>query len=222
MARNRLYDEDVVVIGLGRFGASAAMELHRLGHKVLAVEKDPAIAEQFVGKVGKVVVGDASHPSAIESTRAGSFRIAVVGIGTSIEASILAASNLVDAGVPSVWAKAVSPEHKRILERIGVHHVIRPEADSGRRVAHLVNGKLLDYIEFDDGYAIVKMAPPRETVGFTLAQSQIRSKYGVTVVGVKAAGEDFTHAVPETKVTAHHTLIVSGPTELIERLASRP
>jgi len=222
MARNRLYDEDVVVIGLGRFGASAAMELHRLGHKVLAVEKDPAIAEQFVGKVGKVVVGDASHPSAIESTGAGSFRIAVVGIGTSIEASILAASNLVDAGVPSVWAKAVSPEHKRILERIGVHHVIRPEADSGRRVAHLVNGKLLDYIEFDDGYAIVKMAPPRETVGFTLAQSQIRSKYGVTVVGVKAPGEDFTHAVPETKVTAHHTLIVSGPTELLERLASRP
>ncbi|MGZ4600362.1 MAG: potassium channel family protein [Oryzihumus sp.] len=222
MARNRLYDEDVVVIGLGRFGASAAMELHRLGHKVLAVEKDPAIAEQFVGKVGKVVVGDASHPSAIESTRAGSFRIAVVGIGTSIEASILAASNLVDAGVPSVWAKAVSPEHKRILQRIGVHHVIRPEADSGRRVAHLVNGKLLDYIEFDDGYAIVKMAPPRETVGFTLAQSQIRSKYGVTVVGVKAPGEDFTHAVPETKVTAHHTLIVSGPTELLERLASRP
>ena len=222
MARNRLYDEDVVVIGLGRFGASAAMELHRLGHKVLAVEKDPAIAEQFVGKVGKVEVGDASHPSAIESTRAGSFRIAVVGIGTSIEASILAASNLVDAGVPSVWAKAVSPEHKRILERIGVHHVIRPEADSGRRVAHLVNGKLLDYIEFDDGYAIVKMAPPRETVGFTLAQSQIRSKYGVTVVGVKAPGEDFTHAVPETKVTAHHTLIVSGPTELLERLASRP
>ncbi|MGZ4782783.1 MAG: potassium channel family protein [Oryzihumus sp.] len=222
MARNRLYDEEVVVIGLGRFGASAAMELHRLGHKVLAVEKDPAIAEQFVGKVGKVVVGDASHPSAIESTRAGSFRIAVVGIGTSIEASILAASNLVDAGVPSVWAKAVSPEHKRILQRIGVHHVIRPEADSGRRVAHLVNGKLLDYIEFDDGYAIVKMAPPRETVGFTLAQSQIRSKYGVTVVGVKAPGEDFTHAVPETKVTAHHTLIVSGPTELLERLASRP
>lgn len=222
MARNRLYDEDVVVIGLGRFGASAAMELHRLGHKVLAVEKDPAIAEQFVGKVGKVVVGDASHPSAIESTRAGSFRIAVVGIGTSIEASILAASNLVDAGVPSVWAKAVSPEHKRILERIGVHHVIRPEADSGRRVAHLVNGKLLDYIEFDDGYAIVKMAPPRETVGFTLAQSQIRSKYGVTVVGVKAPGHDFTYAVPETKVTAHDTLIVSGPTDLLDRFASRP
>jgi trk system potassium uptake protein len=126
MARNRLYDEDVLVIGLGRFGAAAALELHRLGHKVLVMEKDPSIAEQFVGKVAKVVQGDAANPTVLESTRAGSFRIAVVGIGSSIEASLLAASNLVDAGVPTVWAKAVSPEHTRILERIGVHHVVRP------------------------------------------------------------------------------------------------
>jgi trk system potassium uptake protein TrkA len=158
----------------------------------------------------------------VASARARTFRLAVVGIGSSVEASVLTAANLIDAGIPSIWAKAVSPEHARILERIGVQHVISPEADSGRRVAHLVNGKMLDYIEFDDGYAIVKMAPPRETVGFTLGQSQIRSKYGVTVVGVKAPGEDFSHAVPETRVTAAHTLIVSGPTELIERLASRP
>jgi trk system potassium uptake protein TrkA len=44
----------------------------------------------------------------------------------------------------------------------------------------------------------------------------------VTVVGVKAPGEDFTHAVPETKVTAKHTLIVSGPSELLEQLVARP
>src|SRR6476659_8787460 len=115
MARNRLYEEDVLVIGLGRFGAAAALELHRLGHKVLAVEKDPVTAERFVGKLGKVVQKDAAHPDAIESTRARNFAIAVVGIGSSIEASLLAASNLVDAGVPSVWAKAVTPEHARIL-----------------------------------------------------------------------------------------------------------
>ena len=103
-----------------------------------------------------------------------------------------------------------------------MHHVISPEVDSGRRVAHLLNGKLMDYIEFDDGFAIVKMKPPQEAIGFTLAQSQIRSKYGVTIVGVKAPGQDFTYAVPQTKVSAQDMLIVSGPIELIERLASRP
>lgn len=219
MARNRLFEDDVLVIGLGRFGAAVATELTKLGHRVIAVERDNALAETYVNKFSKVVHADMAKASAIDMIRAAEPKIAIVGIGSSIESSVLASANLVDAGVPSIWAKALSEEHKRILDRIGVHHVISPESDAGRRVAHLVNGRLLDYIEFDDGFAIVKIKPPSETIGFTLEQSQIRRKYGVTVVGVKAPGEDFTYAVPQTKVSAHHMLIVSGPTELIERLS---
>ncbi|XVX20997.1 potassium channel family protein [Actinomycetota bacterium] len=222
MARNRLYDDDVLVIGLGRFGGAAAAELKKLGHKVVAVEMDPELADAFQGKLDKVITADAGHPSIIERTRARGLRLAVVAIGSSVEASVLAASNLVEAGVEQIWAKALSADHAKILERIGVHHVVRPEADSGKRVAHLVNGKMEDYIEFDDGFAIVKMHPPRETIGFTLQQSAIRSKYGVTVVGVKSPGEDFTHAVPSTKVADGDVIIVSGPTKLIENLAARP
>ena len=81
---------------------------------------------------------------------------------------------------------------------------------------------MIDFIEFDDGFAIVKMAPPSETVGFTLTQSAVRSKYGVTIIGVKSPGRDFVHAMPDTKVSAHDTLIVGGPTHLIERFAARP
>ncbi|MEO7070487.1 MAG: TrkA family potassium uptake protein [Nostocoides sp.] len=222
MARNRLYDDEVLVIGLGRFGAAAALELQRLGHRVSGVERDQARAESYVGRLTRVVQADASMPAMIDKLHARDFRLAVVGIGSSIEASVLAAANLVDAGIPSIWAKAKSTEHARILNRIGVMHVVRPEADSGHRVAHLVNGKLEDYIEFDDGFAIVKMRPPQESIGFTLEQSAIRSKYGVTIVGVKAPGQDFTYAVPQTKVNSADTLIVSGPVELIERLANRP
>ena len=222
MPKNRLFEENVLVVGLGRFGAAAALELQRLGHHVVAIEQDPVLAETFLGKFTKIVQGDASQPGAIAAIRARDYKLAIVGIGSSVEASVLCAMNLVDAGIPTIWAKALSPEHARILDRIGVHHVISPEVDSGRRVAHLLNGKLMDYIEFDDGFAIVKMRPPTEAIGFTLEQSALRSKYGVTIVGVKAPGQDFTYAVPETKVTAHHTLIVSGPTELLERLATRP
>jgi trk system potassium uptake protein TrkA len=218
----KLYEDDVLVIGLGRFGSAVAIELTKLGHHVTAVERDPHLAESFLGKVGRIVQADAAQPQSVANLKARSFQIAVVGIGSSVEASVLCAMNLVDAGIPTIWAKALSPEHARILDRIGVHHVISPEVDSGRRVAHLLNGKLMDYIEFDDGFAIVKMKPPQEAIGFTLAQSAIRSKYGVTVVGVKSPNSDFTYAVPETKVTAHDTLIVSGPTDLLDRLASRP
>ncbi|WP_238146791.1 potassium channel family protein [Ornithinimicrobium murale] len=222
LGKHRLFDEDVLVIGLGRFGAAAALEMDRLGYRVHAIESDGLLAERFSRKLTRVIAVDAADPQQLAEARPADFRIAVVGIGSSIEASLLTAGNLVDAGLPSIWAKAVSAEHARLLERIGVHHVIFPEAESGSRVAHLVNDRMQGYIEFEDGYAIVKMTPPQEMIGFTLAETDIRKRYGVTVVGVKAPGEDFTHAVPETKVGRHHIMIVSGPSKLIEQLAARP
>ncbi len=97
-----------------------------------------------------------------------------------------------------------------------------PEADAGSRVAHLVSGKMLDYIEVEDGFTIVKMRPPKETQGFTLGQSRLRSRYGVTVIGVKSPGQDFVDAEPSTRISATDLLIVSGHTELLERFAARP
>ena len=205
VGRLRLHNEDILVIGLGRFGGAVATELHRLGNRVTAVELDHELAESYLGRVGKIVQGDATSVTFVEELRPQDFSAAVLGVGSSVETSVLAAVNLIDAGCPKVWAKAVSPEHARILDRIGVQQVLSPEIESGRRTAHLV-----------------KMLPPQETIGFTLEQSAIRSKYGVTVVGVKSPGEDFTYAKPDTKVHSGDTLIVSGPTTLIDRMAARP
>jgi trk system potassium uptake protein TrkA len=218
----RLHEDAVLVVGLGRFGSAIADALTRLGHDVLAIEKNPEIVQEWSGRLTHVVEADATNLDALKQLGAQDFPIAIIGIGTSIEASVLAAANLVDLGTKQLWAKAITVSHGRILERIGAHHVVYPEADAGERVAHLVSGKLLDYIEFDDGFAIVKMRPPKETQGFTLGESQIRRKYGLTIVGVKSPGQDFTYAVPETRVSSHDLLIVSGHSELIERFAARP
>lgn len=222
MGDKNLHEDAIVVIGLGRFGAAIADALNRLGHDVLAIERDPRIVQEWAGKLTHVVEADGTNIDALKQLGVQEFKIAVVGIGTSIESSVLATANLVDLGNKQVWAKAITPSHGRILERIGAHRVVYPEADAGEKVAHLVSGKLLDYIEFDDGFAIVKMRPPLETQGFTLGQSQVRKKYGVTVVGVKSPGEDFTYAVPDTVVTRHDMLIVAGNTQLLERFAARP
>jgi trk system potassium uptake protein TrkA len=81
---------------------------------------------------------------------------------------------------------------------------------------------MIDFIEFDDDFAIVKTHPPREAVGKTLAESQLRSRHGVTVVGVKRPREDFTYAKPDTLVVEGDLLIVSGPTQKVERFAALP
>jgi trk system potassium uptake protein TrkA len=214
-------DAGVLVIGLGRFGSSIGATLDRLGQDVLAVEQDPVLVAQWSGRL-PLVEADASNPEALEQLGAKDFAVAVVGVGSSLEASVLITGNLVDLGTPQIWAKAISAEHGRILTRIGAHHVVFPEADAGSRVAHLVSGKLLDYIEVEDGFTIVKMRPPKETQGFTLAQSNIRKRYGITVVGVKSPGVEFVYATPETRISANDLLICSGHAELLERFAARP
>jgi len=210
------------VVGLGRFGAATALQLIQQGREVLGVERDASLVQKMAGQLTHVVEAEATDMDALRQIGAAEFSSAVVGVGTSIESSVLITANLVDLGIDRIWAKAISPAHGKILARIGAHHVIFPEADAGRRTAHLVSGRLLDYIEFDDDFAIVKMYPPRETQGFTLGESDIRSKYGVTVVGVKSPGEDFTYAQPDTRVGPRDTLIVSGHTDLIDRFAARP
>ena len=214
-------DAGVLVVGLGRFGSAMAMTLDRLGQDVLAVERSPQLVAHFSDRL-PIVEADATSPEALEQLGARDFSVAVVGVGTSLEASVLITGNLVDLGTAQIWAKAISAEHGRILQRIGAHHVVFPEADAGNRVAHLVSGKLLDYIEVEDGFTIVKMRPPRELHGFTIAQAQVRKRYGVTIIGVKAPGVAFQYAADETRIDGDDVLIVSGDSSLLERFAARP
>ena len=216
------HNAPVLVLGLGRFGAATAGQLDRLDREVLAVDADSALVQKWAERVTHAVQADARSIDALRQLGAQDFSVAVVAVGSSIEASVLITANLVDLGIPQIWAKAISRSHGKILERIGANHVIYPEAEAGERTAHLVSGRMLDYIQFDDDFAIVKMYPPRETVGFTLDESKVRSKYGVTIVGVKSPGDDFTYARPETKVSARDMLIVSGHVDLLERFAARP
>lgn len=212
----------MLVIGLGRFGSATAAQLARQNKEVLAVEKDPVLVQKWSGDLTLVVEADATDMNALRQLGAQDFTAAVVGVGTSVEASVLITANLVDLGIERIWAKAITPSHGKILSRIGAHRVIYPESDAGVRAAHLVSGRLLDFIEFDDDFAIVKMYPPKETHGFTLSESDVRSKYGVTIVGVKSPGEEITYATPDTRVSSRDLLIVSGQVDLIERFAARP
>ena len=224
MARNSTSDKPrsggVVVIGLGRFGGALADSLVRLGHDVLAIDESESLVQTWADRLTHVVQADATDAYALRQLGVGDFAHAVVGIGTDIEASVLTVLALEEVGVGEIWAKAVTQKHGRILERTGAHHVVYPEAALGERVAHLVTGKMIDFIEFDDGFAIAKTVAPREAAGKTLAEAALRTKYGVTVVGVKRPNTDFTYARPETHIQHRDLLIVSGPTDKVERFAA--
>lgn len=208
-----------MVIGLGRFGRSLALELMAADIEVLGIDGSTKIVQDLASRLTHAVQADSTDDQAMRQLSVPEFERAVIGIGSDLEASILTATVLMDFGVPHIWAKAISHSHARILTRLGVHRVVRPEHDMGRRVAHLVAGRMLDYIEFDDGFAMVKTTPPDGVLDRTLGQTHIRSKYGVTVVAVKRTGQDFTYATADTVVRRGDLVIVSGRTRDVERFS---
>jgi trk/ktr system potassium uptake protein len=212
--------DSVVVIGLGRFGGQVAQSLVRLGHEVLAIDEDAKLVALWAESLTHVVQADSTDEEALGQLGVAEFGAAVVAIGSDIEASVLTVLALSELKVPVIWAKAVSAKHGKILSSVGADHVVYPEAAMGERVAHLITSRMLDYIEFDDGYAIAKVAAPPAAVGRSLAESALHSTYGITVVGVKLPGQDFTYALPETVIPADSILVVAGRTDQVEHFAS--
>jgi trk system potassium uptake protein len=210
------YEGEFLVIGLGRFGGGLATTLVELGHDVLGVDADPKVVQVFAGTLTHVVEADSTDMEAMRQIGARDFATAVVAIGTDIEASILTTSVLVDLRVPKIVAKAVTEAHGTILERVGAHRVIFPERDMGVRVGHSLAGAMIDYFQLDPGFALVETTAPRVVVGKTLAQAEVRKRYGITVVCIKPEGGSFTYATPDTVVQEGDILVVAGETRRAE------
>ena len=222
MVDRKKKDNAVLVIGLGRFGAATAGELDRLDREVLAVDSDMELVQKWSERVTHTVQADVTKIEALQQIGAQELSIAVVAVGSSIEASVLITANLVDLGIPEIWAKAISRSHGQILERIGATHVIYPEAEAGERVAHLLNGQMLDFVEVDDDFAVVRMLPPKVLLGKTLSGAGIRNEYKITTVGVKKPGASFTYATAETLIEPGDQILVSGHPDDVEKFAALP
>ncbi len=211
--------DSVVVLGLGRFGSAIATELVRTGTEVLGVDNDDAIVQAHADLLTHVVKADSTNIDALRQIAVPEFDRAVVGIGINIEASLLTASLLVEFGIKTIWAKAISDPHAKILEQLGVHHVVAPERDMGTRVAHLVRGAMLDFIEFEDDFAMVKTRAPTFTYGLRLSEARIRAEHGVTVIAIHKGESGWTYATADTLLEKDDRIIVSGPTRKTERFA---
>lgn len=221
MARKRNEAESVLVVGLGRFGSSVAMSLVEMDKEVLAIDENAELVQRWASELTHVVQADSTDEEALRQLGVSSFDRAVVAIGSDIEASVLTVLSLSEAGVKEIWAKAITTKHGKILERIGADHVVFPERAMGKRVAHQIVGSLHDYLEFE-GYALARIETPTMLWGVPLGKSDVRSRHHITVVGIKARGENFTYASLETIPHKGDELIISGSVRAIEKFSALP
>lgn len=212
-------DNQILVIGLGRFGRVLAESLVKLGHEVLGVDASQAVVQECADELTHVVRADGTDIAALRQLGAGDFTRAVVAIGTDIQASILSTYALVDLGIPTIWAKAITLEHGAILERVGADRVVFPERDMGVRVAHSMVGRTVDYIELDEDFVLIETTAPRALVGKTLREAELRGRYDVTMVCIKSPGGTFTYATQDTEVHEGDLVVVAGTIAKAEAFA---
>jgi trk system potassium uptake protein TrkA len=216
---NRKLTSPVLVVGLGRFGSAVALTMVERGREVLGVDASAERVQHFADRLTHAMQVDTTDEEAMRQIGAADFDQAVVAIGTDIESSVLTTVLLADLGVSEIWAKAISRDHGRILERIGAHHVVYPEADMGERVAHLVSGAMLDYIKFDDGFALAKLEVTEPLGDGPLGELGLRARYGITVVGFRPPGGAFTYADRETVIGAGSLIAIAGRIDDVDRFA---
>lgn len=215
------HEGEIIVIGLGRFGSALASTLVDLDYEVLGVDFNADIVQNHAGALTHVVQADTTSVRALRQIGAADAVTAVVCIGTGIEASILTTTALVDLGVKNIWAKAITEPHGRILQRVGAHHVVFPEAEMGTRVAHLVTGQLLEFLALDEDFVIAELTAPHELVGVPLGESNLRAKYKVTVVCLKPKDGQFTYADRETILHTSDLIVIAGHRADVERFTER-
>ncbi|TPW71127.1 TrkA family potassium uptake protein [Schumannella sp. 10F1B-5-1] len=208
--------DSVAVIGLGRFGQSLALELMASGTEVLGIDSDEEIVQRLNGELTRVVVADSTHEDALRQLSVPEFDRVVVAIGGDVESSILTTSLLLRLGVKHIWAKANSDAHGTILDQLGVAHVVYPEKDMGRRVAHLVRGAMQDYLEIGDDFALIKSAPAQRFTGVPLGELRLRTSHGITVTAVRRPGEAWTHTTADTVLGPDDVVLITGPTDKAE------
>lgn len=210
-----------VVIGLGNFGFNLAVALAEEGNQVLAIDIDEKKIEEIKERVTHAVIADATDKRILSEYVSPDVDAVIVGVNGSMRSSILVVLYLKDMGIKRIIVKAMNDDHAKILHALGATEIVYPEKDVALRWAGLLSTpNLIEHIPLTPEYSIVEINPPDSFVGKTLADLELRKKYGITVIAVKDSAQKI-HLAPEagSEIKSNDRLVIIGKKSDIEKLA---
>jgi trk system potassium uptake protein TrkA len=211
--------EQVMVIGLGRFGTALARELERLGNQVLAIDQSEEAVNDVAPYVTHALQLDASDEDALRAAGAADFRNAIVAISSKTEASNFATMALKRLGVQHVIAKAGTALHGEILARIGADRVVFPERETGERLAHTFSvPNVIDYLDVGPHFGIEKIRPPKGFIGRTLRELDLKARHGLTPIALRRGRSVLINPAGDEQVREGDEMILIGRDDGLERL----
>ncbi len=208
-----------VVIGCGRFGSSVARTLYSLGNEVLAIDINEELVKEISEEVTCAAQADVMDETALKDLGLSNFDVAVIAIGSDIEASIMATLIAKELGIKRVITKAQSELHGKVLNKIGADKVIFPERDMGVRVAHnLVSTNILDFIELSPDYTILEIVAFKEWEGHSLAELRLPNKYGLSITAIKRGDNIIISPSANDTIQKDDVLVILGNTDNIRKI----
>ena len=210
--------KSILLIGLGRFGRHIAIKLDELHHQVMAVDKEDTRVDAVLPFVTNAQIGDATSEDFLSSLGVGNFDVCIVAIGDDFQNSLEVTSLLKELGARMVVSRASRDVHAKFLLRNGADEIVYPERQLADWVAIRYSADhILDYIELDEEHAIFEMSIPREWIGKTIGQLDIRKKYNINIMALKTNDIMNLKISSDTQLLKDSTMLVLGETKHIQK-----
>lgn len=209
------------VIGLGTFGSTLAHDLQRFGNAVIGIDIDERHVAPHVEDLAQALILDARDDGALREAGVDAADVGVVAIGTDIEASVLATINLKTIGIKTIWAKATTKNHHRILSKLGADRVIHPEREIGQHVAQVLNNPLVrDYVSLGNGQHVVNFRVPASLQGKPLSDLSYHRDYNLRCIGVLRGTDYIGHDALSCELEKDDLLLLLGGRQDLRDFAS--
>ncbi|MBP3697247.1 MAG: TrkA family potassium uptake protein [Clostridia bacterium] len=210
--------KSVLLIGLGRFGKHIALQLDALGHEVMAVDHNEDRVNDALPFVTNAQIGDSTNAEFLASLGIGNYDLCIVAIGNDFQSSLETTSNLKELGAKLVVSRASRDVHAKFLLRNGADEVVYPEKQVAKWTSiRFTSNHIIDYIELDDTHSIFEVSVPKQWVGMSIGQVDIRRKYDINIVAIKQNGRMNVAVTPDTVLTADKTLLVIGEYRALQK-----
>ena len=210
--------KSILLIGLGRFGRHIAIKLDELHHHVMAVDKEDTRVDAVLPFVTNAQIGDATNEDFLSSLGVGNFDVCIVAIGDDFQNSLEVTSLLKELGARMVVSRASRDVHAKFLLRNGADEIVYPERQLADWVAIRYSADhILDYIELDEEHAIFEISIPREWIGKTIGQLDIRKKYNINIMALKTNDIMNLKISSDTQLLKGSTMLVLGETKHIQK-----
>lgn len=210
--------KSILLIGLGRFGKHIAFDLQRLGHQVMAVDDNEDRINDILPYVTNAQIGDSTNIEFLKSLGVNNFDVCFVAIGKDFQSSLETTSTLKELGAKLVVSRAASAVHSKFLLRNGADEVIYPEKQVAKWASiRYSSDHILDYIELDDTHAIFEVSVPKDWVGLSIGQVDVRKKYNINIMAVKKDGKMSVSVTPDTVLTEDQSMLVLGEYKALQK-----